>query len=133
VIVLDTHALVWWADGGAELSVLAKKAIDGELADGDGLLLVSSISAWEIALLVRKGRLVLSTDVGTWLESVADVDAVRFVPVDNQVAVQSTQLPDPFHADPADRMIVALARRVSSALVTADARIRAYRHVRTIW
>jgi len=52
---------------------------------------------------------------------------------DNEVAIQSVRLPSEFHPDPADRMIVALARRLSTALVTSDAKIRAYKHVKTIW
>jgi PIN domain nuclease of toxin-antitoxin system len=48
-------------------------------------------------------------------------------------AISSTQLPGRFHKDPADRMIIALARRHGAPLVTADARIRAYPHVEAIW
>lgn len=133
MIVLDTHVLVWWVNGGIDLSTPAKAAIEKETADDSGIILVSSISAWEIALLVQKGRLTLTTNVDDWLATVREIDSVRFVPVDNDVAVQSTRLPGEFHPDPADRMIVALARHVSSPLVTADSKIRAYRHVRTIW
>lgn len=133
MIVLDTHVLVWWVNGPEELSRAARQAIEAERAREDGLILVSSISAWEIALLVRKGRLTLTMDVNDWLELAGEVDAVRFVPLDNRVAVQSARLPDPFHADPADRIIVALARHLSAPLVTADSRMRSYPHVRTAW
>jgi len=64
---------------------------------------------------------------------VEEIQGVRFAPVDNDVAVQSTRLPGTFHADPADRMIVALARHLPAPLVTADPRIRGYRYVNTIW
>jgi len=133
LIVLDTHALVWWVDGGSSLSKAARAAIDREQRDENGIILISSISAWEVALLVQKGRLTLTSNVDDWLATIRDIDGVRFVPVDNDIAVQSTRLPGEFHADPADRMIVALARHVSAPLVTADARIIAYRHVRTTW
>lgn len=133
MIVLDTHALVWWVNGSGELSDTAQKAIAQEQGSDEGLILVSAISAWEIAMLVQKERLLLTTAVDDWLATVEAVDTVRFVPVDNDVAIESTRLPGQFHADPADRMIVALARHLSSALVTADGRIRAYRHVRTVW
>ena len=55
------------------------------------------------------------------------------MPVDNVIAVRSTELPGDFHKDPADRFIVATARKLSAPLVTADEKIRAYAHVRTIW
>jgi PIN domain nuclease of toxin-antitoxin system len=133
VIVLDTHALVWWASGDAQLSGPARRAIAAELKASDGRILVSSISAWEIALLIQKGRLVLSMNVDDWLQTVAEIDAIAFVSVDTDIALQSTRLPGKFHADPADRMIVALARHHAVPLLTADKKIRAYRHVKTVW
>ncbi|MHB1942827.1 MAG: type II toxin-antitoxin system VapC family toxin [Acidiferrobacteraceae bacterium] len=133
MIVLDTHALVWWVNGDSDLSTPAKAAIEKEIKKEDGIILVSSISAWEIAMLIQKGRLTLTTSIDDWLSTVREIDAVRFVPVDNEVAVQSTQLPGAFHPDPADRIIVALARHMSAPLVTADTRIRSYKHLRTIW
>ncbi len=133
MIVLDTHTLLWWVNGDSLLSPAANSAIQKELDDEEGLIIVSSISAWEIAMLVDKGRLALTMDVEDWLEVAAEIDGLRFEPVDNEVAVQSTRLPGGFHKDPADRMIVALARHVNAPLVTADNKIRAYKHVRSIW
>nr|WP_239549567.1 type II toxin-antitoxin system VapC family toxin [Alloalcanivorax marinus] len=130
---MDTHVLVWWVNGGDELSTDARGEIEREQAVDDGLILVSSISAWEIAMLVSRDRLTLTMNIDDWLETVGQIPAVRFVPVDNDVGVESTRLPGEFHKDPADRLIVALARHLNSALVTADEKIRAYRHVRTVW
>jgi PIN domain nuclease of toxin-antitoxin system len=132
MIVLDTHTLVWWASGDDNaLSTGARDAIEAEL-DG-GQILVSSMSAWELAMLVAKGRLALSMDVSEWLAVVAQLNAVAFVPVDNELAVKSTQLPGEFHKDPADRLIVATARKHAAPVVTFDARIRNYPHVRSLW
>lgn len=131
MIVLDTHALVWWASGSAELSAKAKSAIDRECREGQ--IVVSAISAWEIAMLVEREKLVLSMDVVIWLDTVADIDAVCFFPVDVDISIKSVQLPGAFHKDPADRMIVATARKLAAPLVTRDEKIRAYKHVRTIW
>lgn len=133
MIVLDTHALVWWVNGDSQLSPDAKAAIAHELEAEDGAILVSSISAWEIAMLVKADRLVLTMGVDDWLETVSDIEAVRFVPVDNEVSVESTRLPGEFHKDPADRMIVALARHLNAPLITADTKIRVYKHVQSVW
>jgi len=132
VIVLDTHALVWWL--GMErkrLSSAALKSIERELASGD--VVVSSISAWEIAMLVQRNKLDLSMDVQSWLETASEIENLRFLPVDNIVAVRSQFLPGEFHADPADRIIVTLARELAVPLVTADSKIRSYPHVATVW
>lgn len=133
MIVLDTHILLWWVNGGDELSKAAKQAIDQERKAKDGNLLVSSITVWEIAMLVQHERLVLGTDIESWLQTVAQIKEIRFVPVDNIVALRSNSLPDVFHKDPADRIIVATARVHSVPLISADERIRNYKHVRTIW
>jgi PIN domain nuclease of toxin-antitoxin system len=132
VIVLDTHALVWWLNkNSSKLSANALQSIEYELSCDS--VRASSISAWEIAMLVSKGKLDLSMDVSRWLDVAGEIEGFGFVPVDNRVAVQSLSLPGTFHADPADRIIVALARELAAALVTADEKIRRYQHVQTIW
>lgn len=120
-------------NGDSQLSATATAAIKDEIAAEHGVVLVSAISAWEIAMLVNADRLTLSMGLDEWLETAADIEGVRFVPIDNDVGVESTRLPGEFHKDPADRMIVALARHLNVALVTADTKIRAYKHVRSIW
>jgi PIN domain nuclease of toxin-antitoxin system len=131
VIVLDTHALLWWASGNSDLSAAAAQAIEAELNGGQ--IRVSSISAWELAMLVARGRIALSMDIEEWLSVVSQIEAVSFMPVDNEIAVKSVELPGEFHKDPADRIIVATARKLATPLVTADDKIRGYPHVRTIW
>ena len=131
MIVLDTHALVWWVTGDATLSNKARKTIERE--QSGGVIIVSAISAWEISMLVAHGRLVLSMDVSSWLATVSEIDVVRFYPVDVEIARKSVELPGEFHKDPADRMIVATARKLSVPLITKDDKILSYPHVKTIW
>lgn len=131
VIVLDTHALVWWVNGPESLSKKARLTIERELPDGE--ILISSISTWEIATLVARNRLVLSMDVSSWIGTAATIEGVRFVPVDNEISIKSTELIGEFHKDPADRIIVATARKFAAPLVTSDEKIRSYPHVKTIW
>ena len=124
--------LVWWVSGDKSLSAIAARAINANL-DSGGEVIVSSISAWEISMLIEKGRLVLSMDVASWIDEVTQIDGVRFVPVDNEIGIKSTRLPGEFHSDPADRIIVATARKLAAPLVTADKKIIAYEHVKTVW
>ena len=132
MIVLDTHALIWWVSGEvARIGAHGRKSIDRELAGGG--IRVSSISAWEIALLVRRGRVGLNADVAVWLATVAAIDGVVFVPVNNAIAIDAVNLPGELHRDPADRIIAATARSLDAAVVTGDAKLRAYPHIRTIW
>jgi len=132
MIVLDTHALLWWVQGNtAKLSARAKSEIGSE-RDAGGII-VSSITSWEIALLVSRRRLALSADVDLWLAKVARVDGLRFVPIDNAITVAAVNLPGELHRDPADRIIVATARHFDAALVTGDRQLLAYPHIKTIW
>jgi len=131
VIVLDTHALIWWVTNDAALSKKAKAAIERERAGGE--IIVSAISAWEIAMLVERETLVFSMDVENWLATVQQIPGVSFAPVDIDISLKSVQLPGEFHKDPADRLIVATARKFAAPLVTKDLKIRAYAHVKTIW
>ncbi len=132
MLVIDTHVLVWWAGSTGDLSVKARRTIERTLKE-QGEVIVSSISVWEIAMLVEKGRLLMSMEVERWLDQVSAIEGVRFHPVDTEVAVKSASLPGEFHKDPADRMIVATARKLAVPLVTADEKILKYEHVQSIW
>ena len=132
MIALDTHALVWWVSDPARLGVKARKAIETATSEGDQLV-VSSISAWEIAMLVTAGRLELTMDVDTWMARVESYPGVTFVPVDNRIALRAVLLDGFPHRDPADRIIVATALGLGATLITADERIQEYRPLRTIW
>ncbi|MCT0226691.1 type II toxin-antitoxin system VapC family toxin [Synechococcus sp. CS-1331] len=139
MILLDTHALIWWAAGNhPRLSANALAAIDQEIESagrpgGSPGLLVSAISCWEVAMLVNRGRLALSLDVERWLALLASHPAVRLLGLDPAVAVAATRLPEPFHADPADRFLVAQARELGIPLLSADNKILSYGHVRSLW
>lgn len=117
-VLLDTHALVWLLAGNERLGVRSRKVIE-EAAEEGGLYL-SAISPWEIAMLVSKGRLMLAQDVGEWIQAALALPGIRLEPLSPEVAVASTRLPGALHPDPADRIIVATARRLEATLVTAD-------------
>jgi PIN domain nuclease of toxin-antitoxin system len=94
---------------------------------------ISSISVWEVAQLVARGRLELTLDVADWVAKSESLPFVHFVPVDNRIAIRATDLPGEFHADPADRIIVATTLVLGATLVTRDERLRRYDHVETLW
>ena len=109
----------------------ARIAIDQSMADSK--VFISSISAWEIAMLVARGRLELTMPVRDWIAISEGLSFLHFVPVTNNIAIKSVQLPGELHGDPADRLIVATALSMGSALVTKDEKILNYPHVKTIW
>lgn len=84
-------------------------------------------------MLVKKGRLELRMDVEEWVARSEALPFLRFVPMNNQIAILSNQLADGLHEDPADRMITATALVMGATLVTRDRRLRDYPHVETLW
>jgi PIN domain nuclease of toxin-antitoxin system len=127
VIVLDTHIWVWWVHGDSRLTTRQARFIQEHEAQGLG---VSAISCWEIAMLVQRKRLDLGRPAREWFDAALAYPGMRLLELSPQVAVESTELPGNFHGDPADRMIVATARVWQAPLVTSDAKILAYPHVR---
>lgn len=131
MIVLDTHALVWWVDNPLQLSPAAAEAIEQAMRTQS--VYISCFSSWEIALLVERGRLQLALDVRDWLARCEALPFVTFVPVSTAIAVESVRLPGFPHADPADRIITATALSLGAELVTKDEKLRSYPTVCTIW
>jgi PIN domain nuclease of toxin-antitoxin system len=132
VIVLDTHALIWWISTPDRIPRKARRMLDTSIAEKKPVA-VSSISTWEIAMLVERGRLELTIPVTVWIAHLEEIPWLSFVPVDNRIAVRSVQLEGFPHRDPADRIIVATAVGLNATLITADDRLRSYTPVRSAW
>lgn len=125
--LLDTHVLIWLLEGNERLGQKSRALIRAA-AQADSLF-VSAITPWEIAMLISKGRLVFGQEIGQWLRTALSLPGIRMIPLSIDISVASTQLPGDFHADPADRMIVATARHLGATLVTEDKLILNYSHV----
>ena len=131
MIVLDTHVWIWWVANPDQISKRAQEKID--LAMEREEICISAISSWEVALLVRKGRLELTMPVDDWIARSEALPFVRFLPLDNRIALRCNELPGEIHEDPADRIIIATAMTLGAPLVSKDTKIRSYPHVETIW
>jgi PIN domain nuclease of toxin-antitoxin system len=130
VIVLDTNAWLFWLHDPSRLPRRAREAVRRATV-GDGAR-ISVISAWEVALKSRLGKLVLPIDLDTWFAQAMRYPGISIEPLRPADAIESTRLPGEFHRDPADRFIVAMARRLDVPVVTTDEKILAYPHVKTI-
>ncbi|MDZ4185206.1 MAG: type II toxin-antitoxin system VapC family toxin [Desulfuromonadales bacterium] len=131
MIVLDTHVWLWWLHDPARLSPTAVELIEQE--QESGALILSSISVWEVAVKVQSGKLALPMDIVQWYALARSYPATVIEPLSPIDAMASTQLPGDFHKDPADRMIISLARRLAVPLITCDRKILEYQHVLTAW
>lgn len=131
MVVLDTCAWLWMCSEPKKLSRAARETI-GREQPHDGLV-VSIMSAWEIAKLVQKGKLSFSIPCREWIDGAARTEGVAMHPLTPDICVESTELPGVFHGDPADQLIVATARILGAPVVTGDRKIRGYPHVATLW
>jgi PIN domain nuclease of toxin-antitoxin system len=126
LILLDTHIWIWWAENDARLPERHARSIEDAEATGLG---VSIISCWEVAKLVEGGRIGFSIPVEEWISLALSYPGVQLLDFTPRIAVESTQLPPPFHRDPADQIIVATARIHNCPLMTMDGKILSYPHV----
>ena len=131
MIVLDTHVLLWWVSNPEQLSKKARSTIERTILEGS--IYISSISTWEIAMLVERKRLALTMDVKDWITKCEAIPYIKFVPVTNSIAIKAVQLAGNIHNDPADRIIAATAISMGVALVTMDQKLRNYQNVKTLW
>jgi PIN domain nuclease of toxin-antitoxin system len=84
-------------------------------------------------MLVNRGRLKPTMDVAAWIALSESLPALRFVPVDNGIAVRSIFLPNCRNRDPADRVIIATALSLEKTVITKDRKIRSYAGVASAW
>lgn len=126
--LLDTHTFVWLASNQKELSAKAAVAIKKDLDS----LFISVVTAWEIALLYKKGRLHLALPPPEFVERAIRHHGVQELPLTREVSMASVSLPD-IHNDPFDRILLAEALQHRCRLVTKDATIPLYPGVVTIW
>ena len=128
MIVLDTHAWIWWVSAPHRLGRRARREIARARRVG-----VPSICCLEVATLAERGRIELDRPTLDWLEDALDEPNLDLLPLTPAVAVRAATLGDRFHGDPADRLIVATAILYSARLVTKDDRIRAWPAAPSVW
>jgi PIN domain nuclease of toxin-antitoxin system len=124
VILLDTHAALWFAMDNGLLGKRSQRTIDRALEDDQ--LAVSVISFWEITLLIAKRR-VRSIDSAAETRDFILRAGIGELPLTGEIAILAGEL-DSLHGNPADRFIAATAIRHDATLVTADEKLLRWRH-----
>ncbi|MGD2012907.1 MAG: type II toxin-antitoxin system VapC family toxin [Desulfobacterales bacterium] len=125
--LFDTHALVFWNN---------KETVSGDFInffdkqERQGCLYISSISFWEVALLVKRSKLAVS-DVHAWKNEILENTNLHLTDPSASEMINSVLLPD-IHKDPFDRLLIAQAKQNNFLIVTKDQNIHKY-DVETFW
>ena len=128
MLLLDTHTLIWLATDLTQLTEAAKSAIRFHAQD----LHISAISALEIALLTKSGKLDWGKRPLSRFERALQHHCVEEIPVDSDIAWSSGRLP-PIHRDPFDRIIIATAMAHGMTILTKDRTIPTYPKIKAVW
>ena len=130
--ICDTNILLFWADRRERLTIAAQQALDNGRADGK--LACAAISFWEIALLFRKNRLVLSAQhtPTSYMEDIVASLELNILSITPAIAVLA-ESGIVIHGDPSDRMIAATAIAHQAPLITADKKLQATHGLNCIW
>ena len=128
MIVLDTHAFVWWREENRLLSRRAKRAVESA-----SRVIVPTVCCYELAALERRGRIRLDRGVSAWLRAALAAPSVESYPITTEIAIEAGCLPDTFPGDPIDRIIYATATSLRSRLITRDRRITDHDPASVIW
>ena len=116
--LLDTCAAIWIMNGDPLRDPAATEL--PQALEHNGRLVISPITAWEIATLVAKKRILLTLRPEVWFSKLCDLPGVTLVDMPPSVLIASTSLPGKTPADPADRILIATAREFDYTLVTRD-------------
>jgi PIN domain nuclease of toxin-antitoxin system len=128
MIVLDTHAWLWWVSDPAKLGRAARRELDRSTSVG-----VPAICCLEIATLVARSRIALDRPTLDWLHAALAVPRVELLALTPAIAVRAAALPSGFPGDPADRLIVATALIESATLISKDQRIHRFEGISAVW
>jgi PIN domain nuclease of toxin-antitoxin system len=132
-VLLDTCTAIWIMQQ-MSLSIASRKAIQKAYRTNAGVYL-SPFTAWEVGMLVSKGRLTLTIPSDVWFDSLIAMPGIRLAPLTPKILLASTMLPGAPPSDPADRIIAATARALGKTLITRNARLLDYSrqgHIRAI-
>lgn len=131
MILLDTCAIIWDALDPTKLSDKAKAAI--EKADKHEALIISDISIWEIAMLVKRSRIEVATTAANFINLFLESRNVSVVSISPEIAELSVNFGAEINSDPADRIIAATSIIHNAQLITADSNLRQSSLVDTVW
>lgn len=131
MIVVDTNIIIWDALKPDMLSENAKKTI--ALANREDGIIFCEISLWEIAMLIKKGRIRVDSGYRKFIKLLLESNNHILQGITPEIAELSSTVQLGANKDPADRIIAATSIIKDAKLVTADKDLRQSKNISTIW
>ena len=131
MILLDTCAIIWDALEKSQLSEKALNAINK--ADEFNALIISDISIWEIAMLIKKERIKIDTTASNFINLYLQTRNISVIQISPEIAELSANFGEEVNKDPADRIIAATSIIQNAQLVTADKNLIKSKVIETVW
>jgi PIN domain nuclease of toxin-antitoxin system len=128
MVLLDTHALLWWTLDPDKLSKKASMYCSKIVNEG---CIISSISIWEIGIKIKNGGLDIGMSIDEYLQKINELQCVEIIPINEKIWIESIKL-NWTNKDPADRVIVATALFRMTSIISKDEKIRKF-FKKTIW
>jgi PIN domain nuclease of toxin-antitoxin system len=128
-LLLDTCCVIWAVSEPSAISNTAKASLTAP----DSEIYVSAITVAELACAVERRRIVIDRHWKKWFRHYTALNNWQVEAISLEIMEEAYSLPDSFHADPADRIIVATARINDATVVTKDQKILGYPHVKSLW
>lgn len=123
-ILLDTCAMIWMAHD-EPIALEARKELVRTRKAG-GVIAVSAMSAWEVGMLISKGRLPTTKSASNWFLTFVNSGRTTVEEASPEILIASSFLPQPVHNDPTDRILIATAREHDLTIITRDRAILSY-------
>jgi len=123
VLIVDTHAALWFLEGDRRLSAVARALIENDRLDRR----LSTASVWEVAIKRKLGTLKAPADFHEQLAK----QGVSSLSITDAHVLRIADLP-PHHRDPFDRILVAQAQVEDMSILSADRKLKAY-DVTVLW
>ena len=124
-LLLDTHTLIWFADGNPRLPTRLAEVIGNSTA-----CYISRVSLWEVAIKVSVGKMEIKPSYAAWLHEIINQHFI-VLEINNAHLETYADLPV-HHRDPFDRLLIAQAITEDLTLLSRDAHFAAY-PVRVQW
>ena len=132
--LIDTCIVIWLISDPEKLSETSKQI----LSSSQNEIFLSPVTIGELACLSKKKSISINPNSflphwKKWLKHYKELNGWEYLPITPEIMEEAYSLPEDFHLDLSDRILVATSRIEEVIVLTADKKILQYPHVESVW